>query len=41
MARAGIGIVAHYYAHAETDDNELVGNAKPAAAFVHASIDTR
>ncbi len=41
MARAGIGIVAHYYAHAETDDNELVDNAKPAAAFVHASIDTR
>ncbi len=39
--RAGIGIVAHYHAHAEIDANELVGNAKPAAAFVGARLRER
>ena len=39
--RAGIGIVAHYHAHADTEDNELVGNAKQSAAFVGARLRER
>jgi hypothetical protein len=32
-ARAGIGIVANYYALAELEENVLIGNAKHIAAF--------
>jgi Right handed beta helix region len=38
--RLGFGIVSHYGAHAELDDNRLEGNARPAASFLDATLES-
>jgi hypothetical protein len=37
-SRAGWAIQANYYAHAEVDDNRLVGNARAVGEFVHGRV---
>ena len=37
-ARAGIGVVANYYAVASLEGNVLVGNPKRTAAFVNSEL---